>query len=63
MYVEHSGLTVRRCFFCCALIYPRKEVKLDEKKTMFAYLGVMNPVICTCDVRAAKEYDSGIKVV
>lgn len=40
---------------------PKKEVKLDEKKTMYAYLGVLNPIICTCDVKAAKEYDSGLK--
>ena len=40
---------------------PKKEVKLKPDKKMFAYLGVMNPIICTCDVRAAKEYDSGYK--
>ena len=45
--------------FCVDI--PKKDVKLDEKKTMYAYLGVMNPIICTCDVRAAKEYDSGYK--
>lgn len=45
---------------CCDI--PKQEVKLDEKKVMYAYLGVMNPIICTCDVKAAKEYDSGYKV-
>ena len=40
---------------------PKREVKLDEKKTMYAYLGVLNPIICTCDVKAAKVYDSGLK--
>jgi transposase len=37
-------------------------VKLDEKKTLYAFLGVMNPIICTCDVNAYKEYDSGMKM-
>jgi IS605 OrfB family transposase len=40
---------------------PKRDVKIDESKTLYAYLGVMNPIICTCDVRAAKEYDSGYK--
>jgi hypothetical protein len=40
---------------------PKQDVRLDEKKTMYAYLGIMNPIICTCDVRAAKEYDSGYR--
>ena len=40
---------------------PKQEVKVDPKKTLYAFLGVMNPIICTCDVRAAKEYDSGMK--
>ncbi len=45
--------------FCVDI--PKQNIKLDDKKTMYAYLGIMNPVICTCDVRAAKEYDSGYK--
>lgn len=44
----------------CADI-PKKEVKINADKKMFCFLGVMNPIICTCDVRAAKEYDSGYK--
>jgi hypothetical protein len=51
-----------KLFLLLCVDIPKKEVKLDEKKTMFAFLGVMNPVVCTCDVRAAKEYDSGMKV-
>lgn len=50
-----------KIFLLLCVDIPKKEVKLDDKKTMYAYLGVMNPVICTCDVRAAKEYDSGYK--
>jgi IS605 OrfB family transposase len=40
---------------------PKHEVDVDPKKTLYSYLGVMNPIICTCDVRAKQEYDSGDK--
>lgn len=45
--------------FCVDI--PKKEVKLIPDKKLFAFLGVLNPICCTCDVRAAKEYDSGYK--
>lgn len=51
----------KKVFLLLCVDIPKKEVKIDPKKTMYAYLGVMNPIICTCDVRAAKEYDSGYK--
>lgn len=50
-----------KCFLLLCVDIPKKEVKLDEDKTLFAFLGVLNPIICTCDVRATKEYDSGYK--
>lgn len=50
-----------KCFLLLCVDIPKKEVKLDEDKTLFAFLGVLNPIICTCDVRAAKEYDSRYK--
>ena len=28
---------------------------------MFAFLGVINPIICTCEVKAKQSYDSGMK--
>ena len=52
----------RKCFLLLCVDIPKQEKNLDPKKTMYAYLGVMNPVVCTCDVRAAREYDSGMKV-
>ena len=51
----------KKCFLLLCTDMPKKEVNIDEKKSLYAYLGVMNPIICTCDVRAAKEYDSGYK--
>lgn len=50
-----------KCFLLLCVDIPKKEVKIDADKILFAYLGVFNPIICTCDVRAAKEYDSGYK--
>ena len=51
----------KKVYLLLCVDIPTIEVKLDDKKAMYAYLGVMNPIICTCDVRAAKDYDSGYK--
>ena len=51
----------KKIFLLICVDIPQKEVKLNEKKTLFAYLDVDVPVRCTCDVRAYKEYDSGMK--
>ena len=50
-----------KIFLLLCVDMPKREAKVDTKKTLYAFLGVMNPIICTCDVRAAKEYDSGMK--
>lgn len=50
-----------KMFLLLCVDIPQKENKLDEKKTLYAFLGQLNPIICTCDVRAAKEYDGGYK--
>ena len=51
----------KKVFLMLCVDIPKKDVSLDPKKTLYAFLGVMNPIVCTCDVRAAKEYDSGYK--
>lgn len=51
----------KKIFLLLCVDIPKREVKVDKAKKLFAFLGVMNPIICTCDVRAAKEYDSGYK--
>ena len=51
----------KKVFLLLCVDIPKKEVKLDEKKALYAYLDVINPIVCTCDVKAAKEYDSGYK--
>lgn len=45
--------------FCVEI--PEKEIEFISGKKMFAFLGVMNPIVCTCDVRAKQSYDSGMK--
>ena len=50
-----------KIFLLLCVDMPKREAKVDTIKTLYAFLGVMNPIICTCDVRAAKEYDSGMK--
>lgn len=50
-----------KIFLLLCIDIPQKQIKLNSDKAMYAYLGVMNPIICTCDVKAAKEYDSGYK--
>ncbi len=51
-----------KIFLLFCVDVPKQEVKLDEKKVLYAFLGVMNPIVCTCKVNAAREYDSGMKV-
>ena len=50
-----------KIFLLLCVDIPKQEAKVDQKKTLYAYLGVMNPIVCTCDVRAKQECDSGYK--
>ena len=52
----------KKTFLLLCADIPKRETKVDEKKSLFAFLGVMNPIVCTCDVNAFREYDSGMKV-
>lgn len=51
----------KKTFLLLCVDIPKQDKSLDPKKTMYAFLGVMNPIRCTCDVRAKQEYDSGMK--
>lgn len=51
----------KKIFLLLCVDIPKREVEVDVKKVLYAYLDVMTPIVCTCDVRAAKEYDSGYK--
>lgn len=52
----------KKVYLLLCVNIPQQEVKLTDGKKMFAFLGVLNPIICTTDVKAYKEYDSGMKV-
>lgn len=51
----------KKIFLLLCVDIPKKEIKLDAKKILFAYLDVDVPIRCTTDVKAAKKYDSGMK--
>lgn len=51
-----------KTFLLMCVDIPQKQVELKEGKKMFAFLGVMNPIVCTTEVDAYKAYDSGFKV-
>lgn len=51
-----------KIFLLLCVDVPKKEIKLDEKKVLYAYLGVYNPIVCTTEVTAYREQDSGYKV-
>lgn len=51
-----------KIFLLLCVDIPQQQVKLDSKKTLYAFLSVATPIVCTCEVNAAREYDSGMKV-
>lgn len=51
-----------KIFLLLCVDIPKKTVKVDEAKVLYAFLGVMQPIICTTHVDAFKDYDSGMKV-
>lgn len=52
----------RKVYLLLCVDIPQQEVKLTDGKRMYAFLGVLNPIVCTTDIKAYKEYDSGMKV-
>lgn len=51
-----------KTFLLLCVDIPKKEVTIKENKTLYAFLGVITPIICTTEVQAAQEYDSGMKI-
>lgn len=51
-----------KIFLLLCVDIPKKDVKVDEKKALYAFLGVMQPIVCTTQVDAYKDFDSGMKV-
>ncbi len=59
---KETGKKKQKTFLYLCVDIPKQNVKLDEKKTLYAFLSVATPIVCTCEVNAAREYDSGMKV-
>lgn len=51
----------KKLFLLLCVDMPQKEVKLKEGKVMSAFLDVLTPIVCTCEVNAKQAYDSGKK--
>jgi IS605 OrfB family transposase len=51
----------KKIFLLLCADIPVEKHKIDPEKSLYAFLGVMNPIIATCDVKARQEYDSGMK--
>ena len=51
-----------KTFLLLCVDIPQRETTLRKGKVLYAFLGVFNPIVCTCDVNAYREYDSGARV-
>ena len=54
--------TKKKMFLLLCVEIPKTEVELKEGKTLYAYLGILNPIVYTVDIQAKREEDSGYKV-
>lgn len=53
---EDEGTKKQKIFLLLCVDIPKKKVKLDPKKTLFSFLGVYNPIICTTNKAVADKY-------
>lgn len=61
MYTSSLQVDGKKVFLLLCVDMPQKEVKLKEGKVMSAFLDVLTPIVCTCEVNAKQAYDSGKK--
>ena len=52
----------KKMFLLLCVDIPKEEVELKEGKTLYAYLGILNPIVYTVDIQAKREENSGYKV-
>ncbi len=52
----------KKMFLLLCVDIPKQETKLIEGKTLFAFLGIFNPITYTTEIKAKNESDSGMKV-
>ena len=49
----------KKMFLLLSVDMQKRETDLVDGKKLFAFLGVMNPIVCTTEVSAKQAYDSG----
>lgn len=52
----------KKMFLLLCVDIPQKEVELQKGKTLFAYLGIMNPIIYTVNIKVKCGQDNGYHV-
>ena len=52
-----------KLFLLLCVDIPKKEVKVDKDKVLFAYLDVMTPIVCTTDARAKDGISISMKLM
>ena len=52
----------QKIFLLLCVNIPQKEVVLDGKKTLYAVLGIMNPIVCTTERSVIDAYIEKVKV-
>lgn len=52
----------KKMFLLLCVDMPQQKVELKEENTMYAFLGVMNPIVCSTEISAKNDYDSGMRM-
>ena len=58
---RETGKKKQKLFLYLCVDMPKQEIKLNEKKMMFCYLGLAHPIEYNYEVQAKNIYDSGVK--
>lgn len=58
---RETGKKKQKLFLYLCVDMPMQEIKMNEKKMMFCYLGLAHPIEYNYEVQAKNIYDSGVK--
>ena len=56
-----TGKKKEKLFLYLCIDIPKKLAKVDKDKALYAYLGIANPIVYSCNVKAENIYASGVK--
>lgn len=51
----------KKVFLLLCVDIPKQAPKLDKNKSLYAFLGVMNPIVCTTDIKQKGDIDTDWK--